>query len=472
MRPIPCSGVDLGTRDLVLTTGLIIEARLNAKKLEQTFSTLVEHKFPRAGARLALRNGVYEFQVPCAFNSNTPPIKFTAEDFAEPYRSPARPELPTHLVASVASQPAVCPLLPAEGYFRSTTCPTSLEGFMAPNIPLIHVHVAVFDDLTFVGLTSSHMTFDALGTRTLFHAWTRVLNGDDIDAFPGMKWDMAPFERFKTIKGLPSLPTYQRGWFDLGFFAQLLFIFRFVLRLLRDPKEANYLVRVPKTFVEDSKREITENLQRQGSTEWVGSSDIVLAWWFKMLYSHRKITDKTPIHIHLPVDLRDKPIFAGNSAIGPYIHNAVGNIAVPPIPVNAFQTESLGDIALRLRRAILGFNADIPAIQADQQWRCSNPRKLDFPCPPHGEYAFQTNWRAAHFNALDFSGALAAAGAGTHIPRVLLAVGYITSGNPTRGGGGIVFEDDDAFWLTEIRGMKEWEPVKESIRRNGGVAFV
>jgi hypothetical protein len=58
MHTIPCTGLDLGPRDIVLTTGLIVDARLDAQRLEGTLSTLIQLKFPKAGARLALRNGV------------------------------------------------------------------------------------------------------------------------------------------------------------------------------------------------------------------------------------------------------------------------------------------------------------------------------------------------------------------------------------------------------------------------------
>jgi hypothetical protein len=64
MRTIPCTMLDISTaRDLVLTTGLVINARLDTKKLDQTLSTLVQSKFPRAGSRLALRNGVRLFRI-------------------------------------------------------------------------------------------------------------------------------------------------------------------------------------------------------------------------------------------------------------------------------------------------------------------------------------------------------------------------------------------------------------------------
>jgi hypothetical protein len=58
VRVVPCTGLDLCVRKVVLTTGFVIDARLDTKKLEDSLALLVERKFPRAGARLALRNDV------------------------------------------------------------------------------------------------------------------------------------------------------------------------------------------------------------------------------------------------------------------------------------------------------------------------------------------------------------------------------------------------------------------------------
>ncbi|KAJ6481608.1 hypothetical protein DFH09DRAFT_1213597 [Mycena vulgaris] len=464
MYTVPCTGLDVARRDVVLTTGLIIDRRLNSKKLEQSLSTLIEQKFPRAGARLALRNGVYEFQVPNTFDTNTPSMAFTAEDYAEPYRSSARPELPIHL-PDVLEVPSIHPFPALEVYFRSRECPAALEGFLVPNTPLVHVHVAAFDDLTFIGVTSSHIAFDALGTRTLLYAWTRLLNGDAIDTIPGMEWDAAPFEAFTG----PTAVTHVRGWFDLGLFSQVFFIVRFVLRLLWDPKDVTHLVRVPKIFLDDSKREIMEDLKLQGSSEWVGSSDVLVAWWYKMVYSHRKLNDTTPIHIHYPVDLRDRRVFPGASTINaPYLHNAVLTISVPPIPVSAFRTEPLGALALRMRRALTAYNTELDGIAADLHWRCAYPKKLLFPCPPRGEFTFQSNWRAAHFGELDFSGACVGEQGRA---RVALCLGLLSGGNLKvllRGSGIVLMEDQHAVWMSQVRGAKDWE----SIGRSGSLKFI
>ncbi|KAJ6554412.1 hypothetical protein B0H19DRAFT_1071813 [Mycena capillaripes] len=421
MRTIPCTPLDTATaRDVVLTTGLVINSRLDAKKLEGTLCTLVECKFPRAGARLAFRNGVYELQIPNTFDAKTPPAIFTVEDYPETYRSPARSEIPTTLTDS---QPSIIPAPELEVYLRSKTCPSTLEGFLKPNVPLLHIHIAVFDDFTFVGVTSPHIAFDALGTATLLFAWTCLLSGDE----------------------LGTITEPRRGWFDLGLFSKLSFMVRFILRIVMDPKEVRYFVRVPKAFLRESKRKIMDELELQGSSEYVGSSDVLLAWWLKTVYSHRQPSDNTPIHLHVVTDLRGKPIFARKSTLtNPYIHNAVSFVPVPPTPVNAFRTESLGALALRVRRAIIAVNADPAVIRTD------------------------SSWLAARFGGLDFSGACVTGG-NKAVARVMFIHPVVTSSQsrPMRGSGGVLIEDEHVVWMDQHRGRKDWY----RIRRSGAVAF-
>ncbi|KAJ6614589.1 hypothetical protein B0H10DRAFT_1803124 [Mycena sp. CBHHK59/15] len=462
---IPCTGLDLDARDLVITNSFIIDTRLDVEKLDQTLCDLVQKKFPRAGARLALRNGIYEFQIPRSFDPNTPPIAFTTDNYPEPYRSASRPEIP----GSSSSKPSILTAPAFEVYLKSKTCPTSFEDFLLPNVPLVHLHVTTFDDLTFIGVTSTHITFDAMGTQALLYAWTRLINGEDIRSISGMNWNVAPFEAFRENQTAPTTLTSKRGWFALGFFARLSFIVRFTLRILRDPEEVRCIVHVPKKFLDDSKRDIMETQKLQGSTEWVSSSDVLLAWWFKTVFSHRRVNDTTPIHIHIPTDLRKTPIFHGGSTLStPYINNAVSTIPVPPVPVNTFRKETLGEIALRIRRAIIAYNADLDGIRDSVRFRCTHPLKLVFPSAPHGEYGVQTNWRAAKFGELDFSGARSPGSA--ERARVVFMLGYPSSGKfvPMRGSGAILWEDEDSVWMGQVRGKKDWD----AIRRSGNVAFI
>ncbi|KAJ7079648.1 hypothetical protein C8R43DRAFT_344964 [Mycena crocata] len=469
VRTIPCTGLDIALRDGTITTGFVIEAQLDPKKLQHTFWVLVESKFPRAGARLARRNGVYEFQIPLVFDADSPPIAFTVADHStEPYSSANRPALPIHLYSSDATVPSIQRVPKLDRYLKSRQCPTTLAQFLVRNTPLIHVHVAVYKNLTFIGLTSTHLTFDILGVRTLLHAWTRVLNGDDMSTIRGMAWDAAPFASFTAnTEGLVLGEVH--GWFDLGFLSRLRFAVPLLLHSLWDPAEAR-LVHVPNFFLEAHKQEIMQKLKRQGSNQWVGSSDVLMAWWLKTEYSICRSTDNTPIHIHITVDLRDKSLFPGASNISdiPYLHNAFLTIPLPPITTNAFRAESLADLALRIRRAILAFDADTDAVIAELKRRCTKPHKMLFPCPPGAEYLIQTNWRKARLEELDLSGASVGQTSQNKLRPRVMSFWRLESKLPTRGAGGITAEDEDAVWMTQIRGKGEWE----RLRRSGSVAFI
>lgn len=55
---IPCTAFDLQARELIHTRGLVVNRQLDCDKLKISLFQLVETKFRKAGARLAIRNGV------------------------------------------------------------------------------------------------------------------------------------------------------------------------------------------------------------------------------------------------------------------------------------------------------------------------------------------------------------------------------------------------------------------------------
>ncbi|KAJ7120920.1 hypothetical protein C8R44DRAFT_920393 [Mycena epipterygia] len=474
MRVVPCSALDVEQRHTVLTTGLVIDSPLDAQKLEHSLSTLVERKLPRAGARLAIRNRVYEFHIPCTFDSHTPAIAFTTDHHHEPYGSS------THLQSLVNrsdSEPLFCRFPSLRTYLKSKTCPTSTAEFLRFNTPMLHVHVSVFDDLTLIGVTAPHLMFDAPGIGTLLHAWTRLLAGDDIDAIPDMEWDMAPFETFRG----PNTVNCVRGYGYLIsakyppdiYEPYLSLLVSWIRDRLRD-REVSRLIRVPKAFLEDRRREIMENLKLQESSEWVTSSDVLLAWWVKVrMHELQPPQKRRPDHI--PVDLRSTPIFPDASILTKaYLNNASSTIFVPPIAVKTLQTESLGELALRIRRATTLYNTDLLALGQELRWRNAN---LDYKifnihrCPPGAESELQTNWSDARLSDLDFSDARASGRARVLfvLADAVMADDYMSKHDvmlynctSLRGNGAILMEDENEIWMSQVKGRREWEKLRRS----------
>ncbi|KAJ6572286.1 hypothetical protein B0H19DRAFT_1231794 [Mycena capillaripes] len=449
MRVVPCSALDVEKREVVLTTSLVIDARLNAAKLEHSLSTLIERKFPRAGARLAIRNRALEFQIPCVFDSQTPAIAFTAEHYHEPYESHARPDIRS-LVNSSDSEPTFSRFPLLRTYLVSEACPTSTEEFLRLKAPTVHVHVSVFDDLTLIGVTSSHVVFEAPGLRTLLHAWTSLLAGHDIEAIPGMDWDMAPFESFlgpTAVWGVRGARTPFSGPIgDTG-------------------------------LVLGARMEERPGVKSKGSGEWVSTSDVLLAWWFKTSYSFQKIDDTTPVFIHIAVNLRRMRIFPSASVLTePYINNASSTICVPPLFIKDFRAESIGDLALRIRRATAAYEEDLVTLEHELRWRNEDRwiRLLRGPLDFDAETELQTNWCDARLSELDFSEACAPGGDfEKKRARVLLVLTEIVMAEecnrmPLRGNGTILMEDENAFWMKQIKGHREWE----NLRQSGNFNFI
>ncbi|KAJ6561782.1 hypothetical protein B0H19DRAFT_1259429 [Mycena capillaripes] len=81
IRIVRCSALDVEKRSAVLTIGLIINTLLDAHILERSLSKLIACKFPRAGARLVVTKGVYEFHIPGTFDLDTPAVGFTGAQY-------------------------------------------------------------------------------------------------------------------------------------------------------------------------------------------------------------------------------------------------------------------------------------------------------------------------------------------------------------------------------------------------------
>ncbi|KAJ7741052.1 hypothetical protein B0H16DRAFT_1890612 [Mycena metata] len=495
---IPFSYLNVDPAAEVLTTGLVINASLDPQILERTWRTLVEQKFPRAGARF--RGGIlrvipFLLSIPDTFTSDTPSTAFTAKHYREPYRTSARPNIDI-LLNSSHSEPTFCSFPSLRQYLVSEERLQDADSFMYrasdhvrfSENAVFNIHVSVFDDLTLIGITYFHVTSDVGGIRTLLHSWTRLISGESITAIEGMDRDVPPvncvrlsgdFQDFlecnvNTIRGYwhQSMPP-------IGSFQEILAtavddratpnlrVMSRIRRWMYGPDGERWLVRVPKTFLDDRRREILENLKLNGSTESVDRSDVLLAWWFKTTYSNRWVFDTTPISLHISVDLRPL-IFAEDSAMsGPYINQASSTIAIePPIPANAFRKMPLSELALLIHRARVEYHKDRTALARELWWREQNPGRPLHRCPPGGEATLQTDWSEARLAGMDFSGARARGSESKGTGRVVFVV--IENLEEEKGTGEILMEDENTVWMSQVKTRNDWE----SLRRRGGFNFV
>ncbi|KAK7049156.1 hypothetical protein R3P38DRAFT_2872912 [Favolaschia claudopus] len=473
MRIVPCSPLDdSGPREWIMTVGLVVPTQLDPRKLEESLLKVIEHKFPRAGARLALRNGIYEYQIPEKFDASTPAAIFSVEYHLVPCPERSKILLPSLSGLSESEPTFIVPsTLDMGSLFLGETSPRTISAFLQPNVPA-HAHTPHH-----IHRPHTHR----LGT--MITAWTRVLNGADIESISGMPWDMQPFENFFPESGVGRELRPARGWLNAGWFGWMPFVSKLVWEKIQDPTERMCFARVPKVFLDDIKKQIMSELRDQGSTDYVGSSDVLLAWWIKLMYDHRP-PSTAPLCVHMAVNFRSLPIFGGPNSTPlttPYIHNAFGTYGGLTIPISSLQAESLAQVALRIRRGILAYNADPEAIRDDLAWTFANKDKFILPCPPCGDFNLTSNLRAVGLGNADFSGA--AVDSEDPRPRIggenkakVAFVYCVTSSKqflPMRHFSLFLMEDKEAIWMSKVCGDGEIESIAQRESRSEvGVEFV
>ncbi|KZV78361.1 hypothetical protein EXIGLDRAFT_783942 [Exidia glandulosa HHB12029] len=260
------NGIDVGPKDITMTMCMIVHAVLDVDKLKTGLFAAIEHKVPRAEARLASRNGLHEFHIPQSFSDATPPCAFTYIHHHIPFVGTAG-SLPPSLPAEATSEPyLVDASMSRAALCRGPNTPREVKDFLVPGTPLVHVHIASFDDATLIGTTTSHAMFDAQGFRVLFDAWTAALRGD-LDSFPFSPRVYATYDHIakdvttqtqSKIQPPPDQP--KRGFFALGFFDTARFLAKFLLRVVRDPRERTKLLYVPHEWLAKRKEECTVQL--------------------------------------------------------------------------------------------------------------------------------------------------------------------------------------------------------------------
>jgi len=170
------------------------------------------------------------------------------------------------------------------GLFRHPTAPKHLEEFFVPGTPALQLHIVSYTDVTLVGVTAPHILFDLHGSAALFEAWTACLNGrpDDVQTSPR---GYRPFDELVASVDASKLSTSSRvwgGWYFLSPFAIVYWVVMFLARLFWEGSEIGSWVWIPKDWLAQEKEKCMAELKEQGSSEWVGSNDVLSAVCYKV----------------------------------------------------------------------------------------------------------------------------------------------------------------------------------------------
>ncbi|EJD45006.1 hypothetical protein AURDEDRAFT_165878 [Auricularia subglabra TFB-10046 SS5] len=359
------------------------------------------------------------------------------------------------------------PAYPLARHFRGPGCPTKLADFLVPGAPLLHVHFAVYDDSTLIGVTTSHIAFDAHGLKLVLSGWAAASRGclSGVVASPAAFTPLALEEKAKRAASDISLSKNEprRGWHALGLISAIHFIVLYVWALVKDRQEQSVFIRLPSRWIDEQKASAILALKDRGDGGFISRNDVVCAWLLKVTHSHR--TDATPVTAHMTINLR---ALLPNVFTSPYVHNAVGAISSSPLPAGTLASQPLLETALHLRRSLEAFKRDIPRLHAELLDDARHPGRTLFPCRPGGQFVVLTSWLSASYGDLAFAptpGALPVS------PTWVMPFTQDRPSVPMRSVAAIVSETEGAVWVRWAMGRKEFNRMMAAAR-DGDIDFV
>lgn len=177
--------------------------------------------------------------------------------------------------------------------FRGPGCPIDVAAIINRDAPAINAHVAVYKDLTLVGLTAQHMLVDAEGAAMIFRAWAAASRGK-LDTILASPVDFSPFTDPSALiaaaekEGQVEDPWIQKSYSTrfLGVFDTVVVILQYIWSMIFAGTQQNVLLRLPKSWVAEQKAIANKQAAADGQDIQVSTSDIIVAFMAKVKRSH------------------------------------------------------------------------------------------------------------------------------------------------------------------------------------------
>ncbi|KAF8990938.1 hypothetical protein BDQ17DRAFT_1313625 [Cyathus striatus] len=394
------------TQQSSVFVGLVIYGILDASKLENAHKELVR-LWPALGGQLV---------------TSTRPYSFTSGDivnFKSRFLSQKLSDVP--LVAFTETSATVPTLHHIPNGSDHLFHFDAMDKFPPPDT-LFALRVTVLLDATLLGFRFSHHLCDGQACFDTINAFCDIVNGrpipklippPDIHSFlseqvegedhlpPGVHPDPVRPEDSVTV-GLQGVVMY----------LAILILRMVMVRLgLREGDEER-LIHLPGSFVawlrEECQYEI-DAASEDGKGLQTSRNDVITAWLLKSSYSKFKPNSKTGIDILTSFNYR--PYLTPLPQNTTYLHNSFYTIRTPFSTLSQFNSLSLSQIALEVRRTCI-MNKQPSAVKATVQFR----EQVKGPSAPHPhdrsmafweehEIPMSSHWTRFEYNLLDFSGA-------------------------------------------------------------------
>ncbi|KAH7139569.1 hypothetical protein B0J11DRAFT_610918 [Dendryphion nanum] len=191
--------------------------------------------------------------------------------------------------------------------------PSKLNDYLYCDIPQLGLHVVTFTDNTLMTIYWPHICFDAIRQKEILDAWILVMQGREDEIDPPFGTDSDPFIDL----GRRLTEPHQLLTCKLGVFSLILYALRQISILFQ--KLENRMVCVPESFLAQLRATAVRDLSTipENSTSslhiykdtntglpFLSKSDVLCAWWTRLLVSHLPTNSSQTISINNVFDFR------------------------------------------------------------------------------------------------------------------------------------------------------------------------
>ncbi|KAF2121943.1 hypothetical protein BDV96DRAFT_562679 [Lophiotrema nucula] len=361
--------------------------------------------------------------------------------------------------------------------------------------PQLQLHIASFQDATFVTLTWLHTLFDALGRNALLRAWTMMIDGreDEVPEFYGYDFDplaslgspeSAKLEEKpeKSVLEGRELSTWQLIRFGFSMMWEF-FIYReedqrgicipqSLFVKLRQAALEDLASAPPDTVTMDSR-------DPAHPTPFLSDGDILAAWWMRLIVKSQPWSSTAPptktIQVQNIFGLRElltttEPKLLPKGVA--YVSNAANAIHTFYSLQEVLELP-LGYLAARIRKdlVIQGTRGQISAKERVSQHTLEKTGQ--HPLYGTGDMMLVTfsNWTKGKMYETDFRAAVVQEGGAKHEvgkPSYVHSNG-VSETFPLRNAGCAVGKDlEGNYWVGGSARMGIWESIERAVKREAG----
>ena len=156
-----------------------------------------------------------------------------------------------------------------------------MDDWLYSDKPLLVFHVVSFQDATLVNITWLHVVMDAMGLSSFVNALSLELSGEGDKIPPFQGFDKDPLG---SLGETPACNKYVLYDMMFSTMQQLIFAFWLVIELMWHRKESQRLICLPKSYFQELRETALRELkEKQDGDAFVSESDVLLAWWVRLM---------------------------------------------------------------------------------------------------------------------------------------------------------------------------------------------